>query len=55
LAELRAALTDVHLTPLTADHDLLALDPPAVEIDVLEFEWLAAHDSAHELRRAIAL
>jgi TolB-like protein len=55
LAELRETLADVHPTPFATEHDLLALDPVAVEVDALEFERLAAHDSADELRRAVAL
>jgi DNA-binding SARP family transcriptional activator len=55
LAELREALAGIHPTPLTTDHDLLALDPAAVGVDALEFERLAGCDGPDELRRAVAL
>jgi len=55
LAELRDALADIHPAPLTAHHDLLSVDPVAVEVDAVQFEGLAAHDSRDELGRAAAL
>jgi TolB-like protein len=55
LVELRDALADIRPAPLTTDHDLVSVDPAAVEVDALQFERLAAHDSADELRHAVAL
>ena len=55
LAELRDALADIHPAPLGTHHDLLSVDPMAVEVDALQFEGLAAHGGRDELRRAAAL
>jgi DNA-binding SARP family transcriptional activator len=55
LVELRDAFADIHPPPLTTDHDLVSIDPTAVEVDALQFERLGAHDNADELRHAVAL
>jgi TolB-like protein/Tfp pilus assembly protein PilF len=55
IAELREALADCQPAPLTTDHELLVLDPAAIEVDALEFERLSVNDNTADLRRAAAL
>jgi TolB-like protein/cytochrome c-type biogenesis protein CcmH/NrfG len=55
LAELRGALADIRPVALSTDHDLVSLDPAAVEVDALRFAELAGRDNAEELRRAVVL
>jgi TolB-like protein/Flp pilus assembly protein TadD len=55
LAELRDALADIRPVALITDHDLVSLDPEAVEVDALRFAELAGRDNAEGLRRAVAL
>jgi TolB-like protein/Tfp pilus assembly protein PilF len=55
IAELREAFTDCQPAPLATDHELLAVDPAAIEVDALEFERLAVNDNMADLRRAAAL
>ena len=55
LAELRDALADIRPVALTTDHDLVSVNPSAVEVDALQFAVLAGREDVADLRRAAAL
>jgi DNA-binding SARP family transcriptional activator len=55
LVALRRALPATNPPILVVDHDTLALDPAAVEVDVQQFERLAAAGTAGALEQAMAL
>src|SRR5215471_72959 len=55
LATLRRALPDTRPPILVVKRDTLALDPAAVQVDVLAFERLAAGTTAKALEQAAAL
>jgi TolB-like protein len=54
LSELGRALGAIDPPPLIKDHDTIALDAGAVEVDAVAFERLAASGDAADLRRAAA-
>ncbi|HEY3099613.1 MAG TPA: AAA family ATPase [Methylomirabilota bacterium] len=55
LHELRRALATAKTRALVVDGERIALDPDAVEVDVVKFERLAADASPEALKRAAAL
>ncbi len=55
LHELRRALAPAKTRALLVDAERISLDPDAVEVDVREFERLAAAGTPHALERAAAL
>ena len=55
LVLLRRALPATNPPILVVDHDTLALDPAAVEVDVQQFERLAAAGTAKVLEQAVKL
>ena len=55
LHELRRALAAAKTRALIVDGERIALDPDAVEVDVVKFERLAADPSPEALKRAAAL
>ncbi len=55
LSELGRAFDAIQPTPLVKERDTIQLAPDAIEVDVREFERLAASDDAADLDRAIAL
>jgi len=55
LHELRRALASTRTRALIVDGERIALDPDAVEVDVVKFERLAADGTPEALKRAAAL